>query len=85
METTVRVDCSACSYSETYASLRVARTDLDAHERETGHTVEWEIERLSAGVERAGDDAGVCGRDGCVNPNSPLVHGGGDDAPTADR
>ena len=73
MVTQVTVDCTDCSYAETYDSLRVARTELDEHERTTGHTVDWEIGSLSAGVERAGGDAGVCGIGGC-NADSPLVH-----------
>lgn len=73
MRTEVEVRCSDCAYAATYDSLRRARTALDDHEREAGHAVDWEIRRLSRGVERAGDDAGVCGRDGCANPDSPLV------------
>lgn len=73
MVTKVTVDCIDCAYAETYDSLRVARTELDEHERTTGHTVDWEIESLSTGVERAGADAGVCGIGGC-NEDSPLIH-----------
>ncbi|MFC6784477.1 hypothetical protein ACFQFH_00930 [Halobaculum halobium] len=73
MPTDVLVSCDDCSYEETFESLRRARTALDDHEREAGHDPDWYIGGLSGGVERAGDDAGVCGRDGCVNPNSPLL------------
>ena len=72
MSTTV-VRCSDCEYAATFESLQDAREAMDDHERGTGHAVEWELGRLSSGVERAGDDAGVCGRDGCGNPDSPLV------------
>lgn len=69
----VTVRCTECSFSETYNRLRDARTELDDHESATGHAAEWEIEALSAGVSRAGADAGVCGRPGCANEDSPLV------------
>ena len=73
MATTVRVRCTDCAYEESFDSLRRARTALDEHERATGHAVDWEIGGLSSGVERAGDDAGVCGREGCANSDSPLL------------
>ncbi|QZP39489.1 DUF7542 family protein [Halobaculum magnesiiphilum] len=73
MSTAVLVRCDECSYEETFGSLRAARTALDEHERETAHTVDWYIGGLPPGVERAGDDAGVCGREGCANPDSPLL------------
>ncbi|SDN13812.1 hypothetical protein SAMN04487949_3447 [Halogranum gelatinilyticum] len=73
MATSVTVACADCPYTEVYDSLRVARTALDEHEQATGHRVDWQIGRLSTGVERAGSDAGVCGLDDC-NPESPLVH-----------
>ncbi|MFA9518507.1 hypothetical protein ACERIT_15055 [Halopenitus sp. H-Gu1] len=71
--TRVTVRCSSCSFEETYTSLRRARTDLATHRREHGHDVDWSIERLAPGVERAGSDAGVCGRPQCANGDSPLV------------
>lgn len=81
MNTDVEVRCTDCAYAATFDSLRTARTALDDHERETSHSAEWDINRLSGGVERAGADAGVCGREGCVNPDSPLLdHDGTDDA-----
>ncbi|WP_424015992.1 DUF7542 family protein [Halorubrum xinjiangense] len=73
MSTTVRVRCTDCAYEDSFASLRRARTALDDHERTTSHAVDWEIGGLAPGVERAGDDAGVCGREGCENPDSPLL------------
>lgn len=80
METDVLVRCADCAYESAFDSLRAARTALADHERATGHDVDWQIGRLSAGVERAGDDAGVCGVEGCVNPDSPLLRHGDDDA-----
>ncbi|TKX58079.1 hypothetical protein EXE44_07140 [Halorubrum sp. SS7] len=71
MATTVR--CDDCSYEEAFDSLRRARTAVSEHERSTGHAVAWEIESLAGGVERAGADAGVCGRPECANPDSPLL------------
>ncbi|SNR52773.1 DUF7542 family protein [Halorubrum vacuolatum] len=59
--TAVTVDCADCGFDVTYRRLREARVGLARHEAETGHAVDWRIERLSAGVERAGDAAGVCG------------------------
>lgn len=73
MSTTVLVRCADCAYEETFDSLGRARTALDDHERATSHAVDWEIGGLAPGVERAGDDAGVCGREGCANPDSPLL------------
>ena len=69
----VRVVCDDCAFINTYSRLRDARVALSAHERETGHAVDWRIGRLSAGVERAGDAAGVCGIPGTADPGNPLV------------
>lgn len=80
MSTTVRVRCADCAYEEAFDSLRRARTALDDHERATNHAVDWEIGGLSPGVERAGDDAGVCGRGGCANLDSPLLDHGSSSA-----
>jgi hypothetical protein len=71
MATSVR--CDDCAYEAAFDSLRRARTAVSDHERATGHAVEWEIGSLAEGVERAGDDAGVCGRAECANPDSPLL------------
>lgn len=73
--THVAVRCLDCEFREEYSKLPEARSALDAHESETDHTVNWQIEKLSSGVERAGADAGVCGRSGCVNEDSPLFQG----------
>ncbi|SEH50348.1 hypothetical protein SAMN05192561_103211 [Halopenitus malekzadehii] len=69
----VTVDCASCGFSETLSSLRRARTALDEHRRTHDHDVDWSIDRLSAGVERAGADAGVCGRPECTASDSSLV------------
>lgn len=55
------VACTVCDYEETFSTLRTAREAMDAHERETGHTVDWSVAGVSSGVEAAGDAAGVCG------------------------
>ncbi|MFC7137582.1 DUF7542 family protein [Halobaculum litoreum] len=82
MPTAATVRCTDCAYEESFDSLRHARTAMTDHERETGHVADWAIGRLAAGVERAGDDAGVCGRDGCANADTPLLDRpeSGDDA-----
>ncbi|OYR52436.1 hypothetical protein [Halorubrum sp. Ea8] len=71
--TRVAVRCVDCSFEARYDGLPTARAALDEHESATGHEVRWEIESLSDGVSRAGDDAGVCGRPECANADSPLV------------
>ncbi|QZX99152.1 DUF7542 family protein [Halobaculum rubrum] len=73
MATDVLVRCDDCSYEETFGSLRAARTALDDHERNTAHSLDWYIGGLSGGVERAADDAGVCGRERCGKPDSSLL------------
>ena len=55
------VTCTACDYEEAFSKLRPAREAMDAHERETGHVVDWSVAGVSSGVEAAGDAAGVCG------------------------
>jgi hypothetical protein len=76
----VTVDCESCAFTETFSSLRRARTALEDHRRTHGHDADWSIDRLSAGVERAGADAGVCGRPECTTSDSPLVRDRLDDA-----
>lgn len=71
--TRVTVRCGSCSFERTHDSLREARTAIADHRTETGHEPDWSIERLAAGVERAGADAGVCGIPDRTNSNSPLV------------
>ena len=73
MTTNVRVRCDDCSHEAAFGSLRRARTALSEHERATGHAADWEIGSLTDGVERAGDDAAVCGRARCANPDTPLL------------
>lgn len=66
------VTCPDCDLSETFSKLRAARSRIEDHRTETGHAATWELHRLDAGVERAGDEAGVCGREGCGDEESPL-------------
>lgn len=72
-ETNVEVTCLDCAFQESHAALGRARVALAAHASETGHDVDWTINRVAVGVERAGADAGVCGIDGCENQDSPLL------------
>lgn len=65
------VTCTECAYEESFSMLRNAREAMDAHERETGHTVDWSVAGVSSGVEEAGDAAGVCGVPGS-SPDSPF-------------
>ncbi|MFB6170320.1 MAG: hypothetical protein ABEJ06_04150 [Haloarculaceae archaeon] len=65
------VTCPDCDHEETFAKLGAARSFIQRHRAETGHWATWELHRLDAGVERAGDEAGVCGR-ACSTADSPL-------------
>lgn len=69
------VTCPDCDLAETFDRLGAARSRIEAHRTETGHEAAWELHRLDPGVERAGDDAGVCGRPACTNEASPLYQG----------
>ncbi|RKD89064.1 DUF7542 family protein [Halopiger aswanensis] len=71
-EETVVVECRDCEFRESFTNLRRARVALDDHES-TGHDVDWQIDRVAAGVERAGADAGICGMPDCENPDTPLL------------
>jgi len=71
------VACPECGQQETFDRLARARTFIETHRSETGHEATWELHRLSPGVERAGDDAGVCGRPPCTTESSPLYLGDG--------
>jgi len=71
--TRVRVTCLTCEFEATHDRLRTARTVLSQHETETGHDVDWTIESLAAGVEKAGADATVCGHTTGAPPDSPLA------------
>ncbi|QCC46214.1 DUF7542 family protein [Halobellus limi] len=73
------VACPECGQQETFDRLARARTFIETHRSETGHEATWELHRLSPGVERAGDDAGVCGRPACTTESSPLYLGDGTD------
>ncbi len=72
-EDNVIVECADCAFRRAFPNLRRARVALDDHESATDHAVDWEIRRVAAGVERAGADAGVCGRPDCANPETPLL------------
>jgi hypothetical protein len=67
------VTCTNCSFETTFSRLSAARVALADHERATGHTADWAIGSLSAGVERAGEEAGVCGIPGSSAVGSPLA------------
>lgn len=72
-EKTVVVACQDCGFRESFPNLGKARVALDDHETETGHDIDWEIDRVASGVEQAGADAGICGIPGCANTDSPLL------------
>lgn len=69
----VAIECLDCDFSASFSNLGRARLALDDHESSTGHDIDWQIDRVDAGVAQAGADAGVCGVDGCENPDSPLL------------
>jgi len=69
------VSCVVCGSEEAFDSLGAARAAVERHRVETGHEVTWELGTLAAGVERAGDGAGVCGRPACTTMESPLYQG----------
>ena len=56
------VTCPTCGFEESFGKLAAARSRIEEHREETGHDPLWELSRLAPGVERAGDEAGVCGR-----------------------
>jgi len=69
------VTCPECDLTETFDKLATARTFIETHRTETGHDATWELHRLAPGVERAGEEAGVCGRPACTTEDSPLYQG----------
>jgi len=69
------VTCPDCDRRETFDKLATARSFIETHRDETGHEATWELHRLDAGVERAGREAGVCGRPECTTEDSPLYLG----------
>jgi hypothetical protein len=73
--TRATVTCPVCERTETFDHLGTARSFIETHRRETGHEAAWELHRLDAGVERAGDEAGVCGRPERTTGDSPLYLG----------
>jgi len=79
-DTQITVTCADCSFETTFGRLSAARIALADHERATGHTADWTIDSLSPGVERAGEEAGVCGIPGSSADDSPLVRSESRDA-----
>ncbi|WP_115863093.1 DUF7542 family protein [Halorussus litoreus] len=73
VDTHATVTCPDCDLEETFEKLAAARSRIESHRVETGHEPTWELGRLDSGVERAGDEAGVCGRPACTDPDSPLL------------
>lgn len=69
------ITCERCGMTERFDSLGAAREAVESHRAETGHDATWELGRLAAGVERAGDEAGICGRPNCTTTESPLYQG----------
>ena len=69
------VTCPECGRRETFDNLGRARSFIERHRDETGHDATWDLHRLDAGVERAGREAGVCGRPECTTRDSPLYLG----------
>lgn len=65
------VSCPACELRETFEKLGEARACIETHRTETGHEATWELAGLDEGVERAGEQAGVCGIPGSVDPDAP--------------
>ncbi|SEK48232.1 DUF7542 family protein [Haloferax larsenii] len=55
------VRCPDCGLEETFEKLAAARQRIEAHREETGHDPDWKLGRFAPGVERMGDEAGVCG------------------------
>ncbi|WP_416839110.1 hypothetical protein [Haloferax sp. DFSO52] len=55
------VRCPECDLEETFSKLATARICIEEHREETGHDPEWELGRFAPGVEKMGDQAGVCG------------------------
>jgi hypothetical protein len=60
----VTVDCPDCDLEAEYDGLGPARERVERHREATGHDPVWDVGRLAAGVERSGDRATVCGREG---------------------
>ena len=74
MSDDVTVSCD-CGLTEVFDSLGAARAFVEEHRTATGHDPTWEFGKLAAGVERAGDEAGVCGSPECTDTDSPLYQG----------
>ncbi|THE64695.1 hypothetical protein D8Y22_11295 [Salinadaptatus halalkaliphilus] len=72
-EANVVIECRDCEFRSSFPHVGSARVALEDHESALGHDVDWQINRVDAGVERAGADAGICGGSGRVNADSPLL------------
>jgi hypothetical protein len=66
------VSCPDCDLAESFDKLGAARERIEEHRTETGHEAVWDLGLLDAGVERAGEEAGVCGRSDCGDEESAL-------------
>ena len=78
----VVITCLDCGFEASFPTLGQARPALDNHESASGHTVDWQINRVAPGVEQAGADAGICGISGCENPDSALISYSSVETPT---
>lgn len=68
---TPTVTCPDCDLRESFEKLGAARARIERHREETGHEATWDLGSLDAGVQRAGEQAGVCGIPGSANPEAP--------------
>ena len=81
----VVIECRNCDLRESFPNLGQARLGLADHESSTGHNIDWEIDHIDAGVAQAGADAGICGVDGCENPDTPLLDWQSDEETAVDE
>lgn len=73
---TPTVSCPDCDLQQTFEKLGDARAAIEHHRVETGHEATWDLGSLDDGVERAGDQAGVCGVPGTADPDAPNYWSG---------
>ncbi|ELZ91648.1 hypothetical protein C440_15079 [Haloferax mucosum ATCC BAA-1512] len=55
------VSCPECELEEAFSKLAAARMRIENHREETGHEAVWELGQFASGVEKMGNEAGVCG------------------------
>ncbi|KAB1192033.1 MULTISPECIES: DUF7542 family protein [Haloferax] len=60
-DTRATVICPTCGLEETFSKLADARLRIEDHREETGHDPDWKLGRFAPGVEKMGEEAGVCG------------------------